>query len=161
MQSTPHPKRSYRNHPAYPRPLDEVMDEAAAEFEEFKRHPVWDKWTFEPTCLVLWNDEYPSYEIDLRTCGSPEDVLDWLAHARGHVSPEQVGYLVLALNDLLPFREHLLAWRSLGGGDIPDVRAHLEREGWLVSTKQPTSEPAGAPSEPAGPVSALGPGLED
>ena len=133
----PDPDHTYRNHPAYPRSLDEVCREAAAEFDDFRRHPRWGGWTLDPTWLVLRNDDCPYYEIDLRECVSPEDVLDWIAHVRDRYSPEQMGHLVAALDDLLGFRKHLLAFCRQGGMDIPDVRAHLEREGWLVNARRP------------------------
>ena len=117
-----------------------------AEFLAFKRDPRWGGWTFDSTWLVLVNDDCSYYEIPLAECASPEDVLDWLVQVRDRYSPEQLGHLVLALNDLLGFREHLLASRQLGSADIPDVQAHLEREGWLVNV----SQTAGGPEHPNG-----------
>ena len=81
---------SYRNDPAYPRPIDEFCDEAAAEFLAFQRDPRWGGWTFDPTWLLLRNDELPWYQIDLHTCRSSEDVLDWLVQVRDRYSPEQL-----------------------------------------------------------------------
>ena len=66
MDSTTDPGHSYRNDPAYPRPIDEFCDEAAAEFLAFKRDPRWGGWTFHPKWLVLVNVELPWYEIDLQ-----------------------------------------------------------------------------------------------
>ena len=143
---------SYRNDPGYPRPLPEFLREADAELLAFKRNPRWGGWTLDPRWLLLRNDELPWYQIELQTCRSPEDVLDWLVQVRDRYSPEQLGHLVLALNDLLGFREHLFASRQLDSADIPDVRAHLEREGWLVSTRRTAAKahPIVADEQPGG-----------
>ena len=132
--------------PAYPMPAAQFFREVEAQLKEFKRHPRWGGWAFDKKRLVLRNDERPSYEIDVETCSSPEEVLDWLAHVRHRYSPEQLGHLVNALDDLLRFRDNLLFTRSSWKQEIRDVRAHLKKRGWLVRprpAKQGPVEPKG------------------
>ena len=99
--------------------------------KEFKRQPRWGAWTLDKNRLVLTNTECSYYEIDVETCRSPEEVLDWLAHVAGRYSPQELGHLVVALDDLLGFRDSLLASRQWAI-DVSDVRQHLKQRGWLV-----------------------------
>ena len=131
-QLGPKPSRDWSRHRGYPRPLRDFLDDAAAEFDEFKRCPRWGRWSFIRSTLVLVNAARRDCVIELETSTSPEDVLDWLAHVRDVYSAEELGYLIIALDDLLGFRRHLLASRQLGSKDITNLRAQLTREGWLA-----------------------------
>ena len=117
-----------------PMPALNFFREFDAQRREFQRDAQWGGWTFDKERLVLWNEECPSYEIDVETCTSSQEVLDWFAHVGHRYSPDQLGYLVRALDDLLGFRQNLL--KGCQRQEVlPNVRAHLKREGWLVQPR--------------------------
>ena len=68
-----------------------------------ERDPIydqWGEWTFDPERLVL-HDEY-GYEIDLETIKDNAELVDWVFHVAGkQMTPEKLGYFIIALRDIL------------------------------------------------------------
>jgi hypothetical protein len=62
----------------------------------------WGVWWFEPSNYTLRHED-GGYEIDLEECNDSAEVLDWIVQVagKGWCKPEDLGNLVLALDDLL------------------------------------------------------------
>jgi len=64
----------------------------------------WGNWEFDKRRLVLTigRRKWFEYEVDLETCTSGSEILDWILQVagKGWVTPEDIGYLVEALGDI-------------------------------------------------------------
>lgn len=110
-----------------PRSIFELMKEPMPDPADKGR---WGPWRLDRERLVLVH-ERERYEVDLETCTSLEEILDWVLHIRAKDWPtEDVGHLVGALDDI--FR--LYGRRKLTEADarkrIQRIR-EPEPTGWL------------------------------
>lgn len=66
----------------------------------------WGPWRLDPTTRVLTTDRY---EVDLDTCTTPAQVLDWIAQVAGKTwaDPTTLAGLVRALDDVLHLQRRL------------------------------------------------------
>lgn len=75
------------------------------------RERRWGPWEYDPKLLVLRYKAYPQdyYEVDLEECRTSAETLDWICQIteKTWATPEVVGWLVRALNDLLRPQAHL------------------------------------------------------
>ena len=69
---------------------------------------TWGRWTYHPENLTLvihgrGLHGTGAYDIDLERCTSSAGILDWICQLshKGWTTPEDLGYLVLALDNLL------------------------------------------------------------
>lgn len=71
---------------------------------------TWGPWALQTSNLTLVCQDY---EVDLERVTSGAEALDWIAQVAGKTwsTPDTIGYLVLALDDLLELQENLC-----GGG---------------------------------------------
>ena len=89
------------------------------------------RWNFSNLTLVLTYDgERDWYYVDVEECLTPAEMLDWIFQVAGHTwaTPEIVGQLVVALNDLLGPQENPCSdGRAL---EISDLRKVLRSRGY-------------------------------
>lgn len=96
--------------------------------EEKMRKITWGPWRYDPKTLCLtWKDRFSAmeYEVDLERCTTAGDILDWVGQINRKKkwgTPEVLGYLVQALDDLLHLQSNILC---LAPGKSFDVRRHL------------------------------------
>src|SRR5688572_29071962 len=71
--------------------------------------PKWGPWRLDPEARVLYPDEPCQYEIDLDTCTTSAEVLDWICQVIGKswADDATVAGLVRALDDVLTPQAHL------------------------------------------------------
>lgn len=72
---------------------------------DMRPHDDWRKrWTFDPENLTLSIPSLASatYDVDLERCNDSAQVLDWILQVshKTWASPEDIGYLVYALDEL-------------------------------------------------------------
>ncbi len=86
-----------------------TMADMTPEFEERERAVLagevqWGPWRYDKKVAVLvWEQEKGDrYEVDLERCVDAGSTLDWIAQAatKGDATPEVIGNLVLALDEL-------------------------------------------------------------
>jgi hypothetical protein len=83
---------------------------------------TWGPWQFKTKYLTL---HHQHYEIDLKTCTSSAETLDWIFQVsrKAWCSPQDAGYLLKAFHALLGPQHNLCRW----GNDKPfDPTAHLK-----------------------------------
>jgi hypothetical protein len=88
--------------------------------------PQWGHWRFIPNLLVLsYRSPGGEYEIDLETCTTSAQVLDWIfqIHDKLWCRPQDRVDLLNALNWLLHPQANLCSWGEERGPI--DVKAHL------------------------------------
>lgn len=66
------------------------------------------KWRYRPENYTLTHSKY-KYEIDIESCTSSEEILDWIFQIAGKTwaTPSDIGNLVNALNALLDVQQNL------------------------------------------------------
>lgn len=72
----------------------------------------WGKWRYRPTARVLVHDEHPTYEVNVGRVKSAAGVLDWIvqiSHKAQMFNAEDIGNLVLALDELLKLQDNYCA----------------------------------------------------
>jgi hypothetical protein len=84
------------------------ISQAIANMEQDRQERIvtgWGNWYFidDPACLVLTKDGYYAYDIRVTDMTDSARTLDWIMQvaSKSWVTPEDVGNLVLAINDLL------------------------------------------------------------
>lgn len=113
----------------------ELNAEIQAERAARSRKPgKWGPWHLnrKTLCLELRDSTGKwRYEIDLTHCATAASCLDWIAHVaqKRSMTPEIVGYMVKALQDLLDIIPALVCGDLVEGGG--DVKALLRRTGWI------------------------------
>lgn len=99
----------------------------------------WGRWTFNRRALTLDLGD-GEYEVDLERCNSSAEVLDWICQVAGksYVNSEDLGDLVLAINDLLRPQAALCSWGV--SHDVRVTRAMLlEREQDVIAERVATA----------------------
>lgn len=89
---------------------------------------TWGRWRYDSKRLVLeyYNkDSSMGYEVDLEDCDTASEVLDWIAslNNKSWTTVEDIGNLVLALNDLLYLQSNIV---HLQNDERFDVISHLK-----------------------------------
>ena len=83
------------------------------------RKEKWGPWSYDSEAYQVVG-RFPApgrhprtYDVFLSQCRNSAEILDWIAQFAGKTwtTPEQVGHLVIALNDLIGFQRHVC-----GGG---------------------------------------------
>ncbi|HEY3451909.1 MAG TPA: hypothetical protein VGK67_36460 [Myxococcales bacterium] len=89
----------------------------------------WGSWSFKPETLVLACEaaEAKGYEVDLERCTTSAEMLDWLCQVaeKDWATPDTVGNLVLAFNDLLRPNATVCSM-GVEGEPIEDVRKAIK-----------------------------------
>ena len=74
-------------------------------------------WRLDPDrlYLILQHPKVYKYDIDLESCTTSAQILDWIAQIAGKnwgddIMPEIIGELVLALNDYLRLQSNFCSW---------------------------------------------------
>ena len=94
----------------------ELIKKAEKELKEKIKKGQWGNWRFSSKDNLLIIRKSPSpgererdlYEVILERCNTSAEILDWIAQLNGKTwtTPEDIGYLVEALNDLLSLQSN-------------------------------------------------------
>lgn len=98
---------------------------------------TWGSWTYDAKRLALTyldrRNKNWSYEVDLEKCEIASEVLDWIAQLKGKtwITAEDIGNLVLALDDLLHLQNNIVHLRE---GKRFDVKKYLTSQKTLAQS---------------------------
>ena len=86
---------------------------------------TWGPWQFNALNFTLSHVNHRGYEINLQSCNTSAEVLDWLCHIsrKAWCSAQDAGHLLTAFNDLLSPQKNLCSW---GEDKKFDPTAHLK-----------------------------------
>ena len=70
---------------------------------KFPKKTTWGSWRYIKKYSILVHKKDPYYEIDLDTCKTVKEILNWIAHIMKKIwaSDEDIANLVRAFDDLL------------------------------------------------------------